>query len=300
MARGDIPPESEWTWHQAAAITAFLDGHAEPRNGWAVKTTDCGFGHREVCIARVWVDPWKALCARLFNDKKDRGEGDRQLSAERAARRAKSKVRQLVKGLGCNSLGTLTYQANQTDRDLCLKHWKEFIRRVRKVLPSFAYVAIPEKQKRGAYHIHIAMRKLPPKIWMPAREGQAEGWVKSWDVMRAIWRRVIGGGGTFNENRSGRGVMARMMKIAGYIGKYVAKGFADDAELNKKRYFASDLPQPSIRRDWHDEAELTGLIAAAYGELAGAALEECATMLPTVGNFFWMSIYAPPEGPPPR
>lgn len=300
VARGEMPPESEWTWQQKAAYDACLDGAAQPYDRWLLKITDCGHGHREAIALRQRVDPARKLLSMHFENKAQRGEGDRDQSAERAARRAKQKVRQLVKALGCDSLGTLTYRDNMTDRPTVLKHWRAFVQRVRRVLPHFDYVATIERQKRGALHIHLAMRKLPAKLWLkdnPAT-GQKAGWVKSWDVMRAIWRRVVGGsGGNFDESkRAGRGAYARCMRIAGYIGKYVSKDFAE-GELNTRRYFASAMPQPTVTRRWMDQADLGELIAEIYAGIEGELID-CSTWLAKTGDMLWLSAYAPLAGPP--
>lgn len=296
IARGDIPPEAEWSWAQAAAVQAYLDGQAETHDKWLVKVTECGNGHREAVAMRKTVDPWRRLVQLHFDKKRVRGEGDREASAERAARRAKQKVRQLCKALGCNALGTLTYRGNQRCRDLALKHWKEFVRRVRKVLPAFDYVAVTERQKRGAVHIHLAMRKLPARLFLRSDNGNG-AWVKSWDVMRAIWRRVVGSwGGTFNESsKLGRGHMARCMRIANYLGKYVAKEFADDAQLNAKRYFASELVQPVVTRRWQETAVMADLIAEVFSGIDGELLD-VSSYLSRDGDFFWLSSHAPVGG----
>lgn len=300
IALGDVPAEADWTWQQRAAVVAYLDGAAEPHDKWLVKITDCGHGHREAIAVKQHVDPWRTLCRMYFDEKRKRGEGDRDDSIERASRRAKQKVRQLCKALGCDSLGTLTYRDNVTDRPTVLKHWKQFVARVRKVLPAFDYVATIEKQARGALHIHMAMRRLPARLWLKANPitGQRAGWVKSWDVMRAIWRRVIGGsGGNFDENkRAGRGAYARCMRIAGYVGKYVAKDFAE-GELNSRRYMASSMPQPTVSRQWHDVAVLPELVASIYSGIS-ADLIDCSTWLSKTGDMLWISAYAPPVGPP--
>jgi hypothetical protein len=69
--------------------------------------------------------------------------------------------------------------------------------------------------------------------------------VKSWDLLRSIWRSVVGKlGGNFDESkgvrkwrREGRDVRAGA--IGRYISKYLAKGF-DDTELNAHRFSRSE------------------------------------------------------------
>jgi len=132
--------------------------------------------------------------------------------------------------MGLDVLGTLTYRANVQDRDLVLAHWKEFVRRLRRVLPSFGYVAVLEKQKRGALHLHFACRRLP-------RELQREGVrIKSYSVIIAIWKSVTGAlGGSFRD--SSRRTRGSPLKVAKYISKYVGKSFEELGQLNKRQYF---------------------------------------------------------------
>lgn len=161
---------------------------------------------------------------------------DPEANRRRAARAAKTMVRKKVKVMGCDSLYTLTYRVNVTDRELVARHWESFVRRVRSVIPDFAYVACLEQQKRGAWHIHVATHRLPATF----KQGATR--VKSWDLMRAIWRRVVGElGGNFDEQKRKFHSKSRAHKIARYISKYVAKSFDDNDEslAGKKRFWAS-------------------------------------------------------------
>ena len=110
----------------------------------------------------------------------------REANRKRAARRAKTRVRRLCKVQGLDTLLTLTYRGLVDDLAVCKRHFKEFIRRLRRALGAFSYVAAFERQKRGAWHVHIACHRLPRT--MAARNGVK---VKSFNVIRAIWRSVI-------------------------------------------------------------------------------------------------------------
>lgn len=157
---------------------------------------DLGNGHHEASIAKVVV--WEhtntmteecyamALEQWAKEDTPEARAEKEAANAERAARRAKTKVRRMCKVMGVDALLTLTYRANQTDLKLCKAHMKEFVRRVRRVIPGFVYVAAFEQQERGAWHVHMAIHKLPFKL---AWEGVK---VNSYSVVRAIWRRVVG------------------------------------------------------------------------------------------------------------
>lgn len=293
VARGFVPPPEDRSWLQQAALDAWHDGSTEPHSYWKVKLVDLGHGHKEGTVVKITVDPWKKLTRKYFEGEVARGDGDRDASVERGQRRAKQQVRWRVKALGCNSLGTLTYRANVQDRDLVLKHWKEFMRRVKRVLPAFPYVAVLEKQKRGALHIHIAMRRLPARLWV-TYEGKRQ-LVKSWDFMRNVWRRVVGKlGGNFDESKKlGRGDRARAMRIATYIGGYVGKDFADCA-LNRKRYWASGTAAPQVTvRQVDCDASMADLIASVYAHVGEVI--DLQTHFQRNRELFWLSAHERPR-----
>lgn len=236
------------------------------------KVADWGNGHREVTVARFNPDLEATLERAIDRDVSvltPRGEGDREANIERAARRAKQKVRYLAKSMQVNSLWTLTYREKVTDRDLVLKHLDAFRRRVVTVLGEWQYIATLEKQERGAWHIHLATHALPTRI---IKKGYRP--VKSWDVMRAIWRSVTGAlGGNFDESKRSRyGVQGKRPKpirgagaIASYIAGYVAKDMLE-SELNRKRYSVSrGVKMPAVIVEQYEATEgMRSLLEFAY------------------------------------
>jgi hypothetical protein len=187
---------------------------------------------------------------------------------ERAVRRAKQGVRHLAKAMIVNSLWTLTYRANVQDRALVLKHLDLFRRRVGGVLGELRYIAVLEKQERGAWHIHIATHELPRTFKV---RGQT---VKSWDLMRSIWRHIVGPlGGNFDEaKRRARWGDGRLKPIKGagaiarYIAGYVAKDM-HESEAFKKRYSHSrgvDIPAAFVALWPADHITMRELLQLAY------------------------------------
>jgi len=99
-------------------------------------------------------------------------EAKRLENIERAARRAKQAVHYAVRSLGADHMLTLTVRENMTDRGKFFEVFKEFVRLVRtkdlhniagvpslitrKDKRAWGYVACPELQDRGAYHMHVA------------------------------------------------------------------------------------------------------------------------------------------------
>jgi hypothetical protein len=162
---------------------------------------------------------------------------------KRSARRAKTTCRRLIQSSGLMELLTITYRQNQLDRDLCKKHFKEWVRRMKKALGgSFTYVASFERQERGSMHIHLACHKLPRHV-----EHQGVK-IQAWRLGTEIWRSIVGkdnglcfvGGKT--RFGSPRGKTQSLAKIAQYVSKYIMKDYAD-SPAGSNRYSRSDCIQ---------------------------------------------------------
>lgn len=155
------------------------------------------------------------------------------LHADRAARRARSRLRQLILASGCDHLLTLTYRENMEDFGRASADLKGFVRKVRKSIPGWVYVAVPEKQKRGAWHWHLAVI---------GRQNVG--------MLREHWHSVIGEG-NIDVQPPKRGSKNRRLAIVSYLSKYLGKGFTEDhRELNRRRFRASHgikVPLTQIR-----------------------------------------------------
>lgn len=233
---------------------------------------DLGHGQKEASISRsVWwehtgtmtdaayaqyldtLEAWKASPAGI-----EAAQEREQRNRERSARRAKAKVRRICKSMGVDSLLTLTYRENMQDLEACKKHLKEFVRRVRKLVPGFAYVAAFERQKRGAWHVHLAIHSLPFSLpWAGVK-------VKSYSVIRAIWLRVVGDlGGNIDQSRRKRNSRKTPAKIAAYVSKYILKAF-EQGEDHSNRYSSSTYSIPDAVRIRLQGAALSDIIALVY------------------------------------
>jgi hypothetical protein len=154
------------------------------------------------------------------------GKGDsdyRELNEERAVRRARSRLRQLILTARADHLLTLTYRNNQIDFSQASADLTRFVRLVRQHFPDWTYVAVAERQKRGAWHWHLAT---------PGRQDVA--------LLRACWRKVIGEG-NIDVSAPRGGEMKRQLALVAYLGKYLAKGFDDPScrKLNARRFRSS-------------------------------------------------------------
>lgn len=181
----------------------------------------------------------------------------------RSVRRAKQNVRYLCKQMQADRLFTLTYRENVEDREKVKADFTRFLRLVRNGGfryinrkgqlvkwhgdKSWRYVAVLERQDRGAFHIHCAV----------------QGWQRV-EMLRAAWYSALGaahdakgqdtpGQVDVTSPRSDDGRKARQWKtnrLASYISKYMEKTF-EEAQSEKKRFWRSkDIQAPVKTRIW--------------------------------------------------
>lgn len=234
-----------------------------------------GRGHREVSARPVieWVEigPWSVdrPCPGVDEPDLERDaawlEERRQQSIKKAAQRAQTMCRRIIKAEGFDELLTITYRENQADRELCKKHFKEWVRRMRAALGGqFRYCASFEVQERGAMHVHVACHKLPS-------HGQRAGVkVAGWRLGTEVWRSIVGAdnglvfvGGKRTAVKSRKSITRSPAKMASYVSKYIMKDYAQAPE-ESNRYSRSngcDLAKP-------EHVRLTGVsLADAIGAI---------------------------------
>jgi hypothetical protein len=239
--------------------TRIIDGtlYARSARPYAhdIRIHDLGHGHLEAVIlpAHAWheVGPLSPLAASDYaaqlasaeplteQEKLERLTANR----DKVSRRARTKVRRLslVKYLDC--MLTLTYRENMLDRDRCKHDLDLFLKRLRRVFPTFQYIAVLERQKRGAWHVHIACHRVASHQW---RKGVL---VKSYDLLRSLWRGVVGDdNGNCHQSKSRS--MRSPGKLAMYLAKYIGKDLGSDLRKWENSYSASGrkLPPPVVVR----------------------------------------------------
>lgn len=231
-------------------------------NQWDVRTWTCnGVMERSARPVIVWEE--SHVLPILYEFDKPDPVRDAEWIAEQkekalrsSARRAKTKCRQFIISEGFDEMLTLTYRSNQSDRELCKKHFKEWVRRMKRALGDFRYCASFEVQERGAMHIHCATNKLP-------QHAEHKGVkIRAWELGTRIWRDVIGiypfagplqpeksfesvdnglcfvgGKSKFGAPRNTRPMS--LAKMAGYVSKYILKDFEQVPE-EKNRYSRSN------------------------------------------------------------
>jgi len=122
---------------------------------------------------------------------------------------------------------TLTARENIEDRDRFGAMVSEFQRQVKIHLPVWDTITILEKQERGAWHAHLAVK----------------GWQKL-ELLRKLWQGVCGGKGMGavnvrppKGNNKGKHLQWDMVKLAGYLCKYISKAVGEDHIFDKKTYW---------------------------------------------------------------
>ena len=249
--------------------------------GHTVRIHDLGHGHVEVVATPRFI--WREVAALepqairdfescLSTPGSDPSVPERErldeLNRERSKRRARTNVRRLAKAKGLTVLLTLTYRENMTDRDRMQRDFDVFMKRLRRVAPAAQYVCVFERQKRGAWHAHIA---VPMVLSHYVYRGRL---VRSYDLLRSLWRGVVGAdNGNVDVSRNKR-VNRSSAKLASYLSKYIGKDFGG-GEKHDNSYSASGrrLPGPTIFHTVGHAGQVFELVADLLGpEMASSEL----------------------------
>jgi len=236
-------------------------------------------GHREISVRQAI--QWTETIDMGFDYKLDDWdpvkdaaalEERRLRSIKKSAQRAKTECRRIIKSEGFNELLTITYRENQGDRELCKKHFKEWVRRMKRALPDFRFCASFERQDRGCMHVHLATHKLPVHA---AYKGVK---IEAWKLGTKVWRSIVGEDnglvyvGGLTKFGKGRHRKMSLAKMAAYISKYILKD-CEDVPSGSNRYSRSDsidVPKPTHIR--FDRATLAEVIACIFEVGSGDVL----------------------------
>lgn len=212
-------------------------------------------------------------CGRRIDFADDEREQRDEENKKRAAKRAKQTTRHLVKASLADHMLTFSYRKNETDKKTVVKHWHEFVRLFRVRFPDWSYVAVVEKQDRGAFHIHVAVKgrqeiKWLRRCWLKAI-GQPNEEVGDWynhgvklgeKSLGAVDVRAPGA------RWGGKGKWRRD-KLSAYLTKYIGKDY-EESEKGAKKYWASrNIEKPVIKRFWLKAKTYLEAIREAHGHI---------------------------------
>jgi hypothetical protein len=157
--------------------------------------------------------------------------GKRSDNARRASMAFRRIVASNLDGHSLPLLITLTYRDNLTDLSTAYRHLTAFIQSLRRRYgKAFAYVVVPEFQKRGAVHFHTLFWGLPENLLPMERKTR---------TLAQIW----GHGFVYIKQTDGN------ERLAFYLAKYFTKAFVDPRLKNQKSYVASrNIKRPLIQK----------------------------------------------------
>lgn len=176
----------------------------------------------------------------------------REANRLRGQHRARTQIRRLLLRYHLTTMWTLTFGENVQDLGVALQELGKFIRRVKYRVPAWQYIVVPERQKRGAWHFHIATNITwghgeLSKLWMAGF-----CWVK--------WAK----------NGGRRGMVA-------YMSKYLGKTLETSGEGNHRYYRSHNMELP-----YHEEMVSPGQPEALQEALERDGFKLSAELVPIV------------------
>jgi hypothetical protein len=188
------------------------------------------------CDTRLWAQAAQREWMGRPNRIGPAPDTDRLDNIRKSKLRAKGQVKLLAMELGVDRLLTFTIRKvgdSVMDYDKVLKAWDYFRRMALRWDKTFAYVAAPEVQKNGQFHVHAGIRgftnvRILTRMWQSALNrvnGRSQKMVSGPDSP-----------GTCNVTKAVRGAsIAKAKNIARYIAKYIGKAL--DTGFNRKSFF---------------------------------------------------------------
>ena len=200
-------------------------------SGFALTTYSFPTGDAEI-VARH-ITPQSPISAggakRKNKDKKDMDAATIAISTNRS----RTVVRRKAMTFCPTILMTLTFRKNVLDLDEawgCFKYFNKLMKLHYGV--DWIYVCVPERQKRGAWHFHLAVTKRFHN--------------KTWANLHVLWGRATGkrDGNVDMQLPSKRwgttGYTWPPKKIAQYLCKYITKE-ANEVAFNRRRYSSAGV-----------------------------------------------------------
>jgi hypothetical protein len=212
--------------HSSPDPLALFDTQEPPGPCYRVVMHDFGQGVVETVVVKQQEKMPKAKKGKQRNSRTREDMDPEHL--KRSIIRAKKEMRHKLLMMQSDRMLTLTYRDNVTDLNLAYNHLAKFEKYCRRYWREFPFVAVPEFQKRGAVHFHIALNRFYHV-----------------GILRAFWHKAIGSkDGNIHITSPTTGGQWNRVKIARYMAKYMAKA-VDQQEIGRKRYSSSrGIPEP--------------------------------------------------------
>ena len=222
-------PEASLADYAGAYVTA----DRSTSSGWWITAKKFNSGNVEIVSMELHADDQLKKGGGGKRKSKTKKEMD-EVVLNKSQARAKKKIRHALYQICADRMLTLTYRDNQTDIKQAWKDFDKFRRLMHERFPKrWAYVAVPEYQKRGAVHFHLAVK----------------GFYHA-NTIRKLWRQVVGQGNidlTSPKSKAGAASW-NPKRIGRYLSKYISKN--DSVEINRKRYSTSKINPPESLHGW--------------------------------------------------
>ena len=184
------------------------------------------------------------------------------LTLQKSQNRSKKQVRHRCMCIRADRLLTLTFKENVKSIEDAWKRLEYFHKLMRfRYKDRYQFVSVPEYQKRGAVHFHLAISGF-----------------YSVRVVRHLWRKAAGSfGGNIDitDPKKFDKKSWNPRRIGQYISKYISK--TDSVAFNKKRYGASkNQPQPIKHTGWLSPgvADPLYLLRELFAQYVGRAVKD--------------------------
>lgn len=223
-----IEAHPELTLHN---INPLISDNRDTGHGWYISLKHFPQGDVEAIALKLHSDDSIRRGGGAKRKNESKTEMD-EFALKKSQARARKTIRHKLLMMEADRLLTLTYRENQSDISQAWSDLKKFSRLMKSAFPDWQYVCVPEYQKRGAVHFHLAV----------------SGFYKV-DVVRAIWRQVVGEGNI--DITSPKQIDKNSWnpkRIALYLSKYISK--QDSVEFNKRRYSSTNIPPPPVVTGW--------------------------------------------------
>ena len=160
---------------------------------------------------------------RIEFSKEKKASCDYQIIRKDNAMRSKLSLERLIKAndLEFKSFITLTFADNVTSIDKANEIFNIWRTRIKKILPNFKYVCVPEYQKRGAVHYHIVSNIKINSLLLPLQKNESS----KYDVL--YWNSGFTSAFPIED-----------INVVSYMSKYMTKDM-DNRLYGRKRYFYS-------------------------------------------------------------
>lgn len=211
---------------------SLVDATRSTGNGWYMSAKIFPRDEVELVAMKLEADDKLRNGGGSIRKNSDKSEMD-MLTLKKSQNRARKTVRHKLMMMQADRMLTLTYRENMTDLEIGWKHFKKFSALMKwRFKERWTYVCVPEYQKRGAIHFHLAISGFYPV-----------------DTVRKLWRQVVGEG---NIDITSPAKIKRNSwnprRIAGYLSKYISKN--DSVIFNRRRYSSARIEPPLSITGW--------------------------------------------------